>query len=91
MAHIYAVSGHRDKARAMLEELKGRSKPCCVSPFDIALIYTGLGEKDQALKWLEVAYKDKSLWMIFLKVDPRFDNLRSDPRFTDLLQRIGHA
>jgi hypothetical protein len=60
-----------------------------VSPYSIALIYTGLGEKEQAFAWLEKAYEDRSSLMIYLKVEPMLDSLRSDPRFTDLLHRIG--
>jgi hypothetical protein len=53
------------------------------------MIYAGLGEKDQAFAWLQKAYEERSGEMVDLKVDPRFDNLRSDPRFADLLRRVG--
>jgi len=55
----------------------------------IALVYTGLGDKDKAFEWLENAYNERNHWLIWIKVEPRFDSLRSDPRFTDLLRRIG--
>ncbi len=55
----------------------------------MAEIYTGLGEKHQALEWLEKTYEERSTALIYLKVDPVFDSLRSDPRFADLLRRIG--
>ncbi|MGH9755415.1 MAG: TPR end-of-group domain-containing protein, partial [Blastocatellia bacterium] len=58
---------------------------------EIAAIYTGLGENDQAFEWLEHAYLDRSGWMIYLKVEPMLDSLRSDPRFIDLLRRVGFA
>ncbi len=55
----------------------------------MAIIYTGLGEKEKAFEWLEKAYEDRSELMTWLKVDPRLDPLRDDPRFQDLLRRVG--
>jgi hypothetical protein len=52
-------------------------------------VYTGLGEKDSAFKWLEQAYRDRSGSVRYLKIEPRLDPLRSDPRFLDLLRRVG--
>jgi hypothetical protein len=60
-----------------------------VSPYTIATIYAGLGEKDQAFKWLEKAFEERDIWLMNLKVDPVLKSLRSDQRFEDLLQRIG--
>jgi hypothetical protein len=54
-----------------------------------AVIYTGLGEKDQAFAWMERAYQERALEVTFLKIEQRFDSLRSDPRFADLQRRIG--
>jgi TolB-like protein/Flp pilus assembly protein TadD len=88
LGHAYAVSGKRKKAQRVLAELQGQLKRCYISPFQIAIIYVGLGEKDQAFEWLEKAYDDRSVWMVFLKVDPRLDSLRSDHRFADLLLRM---
>jgi len=58
------------------------------SSYAIAVIYAGLGETDEALKWLEIACDERATWMIFLKVHPYFDNLRAEPRFQELLQRL---
>ncbi len=55
----------------------------------MAIIYAGLGEKEQAFAWLEEAYADRSARLPFLKIEPRFDSLRSDPRFADLVRRVG--
>ncbi len=55
----------------------------------IATIHAALGEKDLAFEWLQKAYEDRSGWLVYLKIDPMFDPLRSDPRFTDLLRRVG--
>ena len=60
-----------------------------VSRHDLAIVYLALGEKQQALDWLEKAYEDRNWWMPWIKVEPRFDSLRSDPRFADLVRRVG--
>jgi hypothetical protein len=59
--------------------------------FDSAIIYAGLGQRDQAFEWLEKPYKERSSWLAYLKADPRLDPLRSDPRFQELLLRVGLA
>jgi TolB-like protein/DNA-binding winged helix-turn-helix (wHTH) protein/Tfp pilus assembly protein PilF len=89
LGHAYALSGRQDEARNVLEELKRQSQKSYVPPYNIAMIYAGLGEKDQALDWLEKGYEARDVHMIFLKVDPKWDSFRSDSRFQDLLQRMG--
>jgi eukaryotic-like serine/threonine-protein kinase len=89
LGHAYARSGRRAEAEKVLGELKEISKQSYVSPYFIALIYTGLEENDLAFEWLEKAMEDRSEWMLWLKVHPYFDSLCTDPRFTDLLRRIG--
>ena len=69
----------------MLEESKNQY----VSPFYVALVYAGLQEKENALDWLEKAFQDRSNAMVFLKVDPELDGLRSLPRFQSLLAQLG--
>jgi serine/threonine-protein kinase len=59
-----------------------------VSPFEIALIYVGLGENEEAFEWLERAYDDRSSWLAFLRIELVLDPLRDDPRFKDLLHRV---
>ncbi len=73
----------------ILNQLNALSKQRYVSPYDTALIHAGLRDKDRAFAWLERAYEERSVWLIFLKVEPSLDPLRSDPRFNDLLRRIG--
>ena len=87
LGYAYAVSGNRAGAVKILEQLKKESKRKYVPSAWIAIVYVGLGEKDQAFAWLEKAYEDRSL--LYVKVDPMFDPLRPDPRFKDLLHRIG--
>ena len=92
LGHAFAVSGQRIEAQKALTDLQETAKRRYVSPYDLATIYAGLGEKEQALASLEKAYEDRSGWLaLWLKVDPKFDILRSDPRFHDLLRRIGHT
>ncbi len=89
LGHAYAVSGKKQDARKILEELDQLGKRRYVSAYYIAAIYTGLGEKDQAWTWLEKAYEERASWLsVRFKVDPRFDSLHSDPRFQDLLRRM---
>jgi len=89
LGHVYAVSGKKTEAQAVLNELKQRSQQEYVPANCIALVYAGLGEKDQAFAWLEEGYKQHSFQMQFLKLEPRWDSLRSDPRFADLIRRLG--
>ena len=87
LAYAYAVSGRRKEAVKILNELKKRSNHGFSNASEIALIYTGLDEKDQAMAWLERAYEERFNPSILQR--PAFDPLRSDPRFQDLLRRIG--
>jgi TolB-like protein len=84
----YAAAGYRDKAQNILEQLQKVSKQRYVTPYLVAQIYAALGETDEALGWLEIGYRERAAWMVILKVDPRFDGLRSDPRFQDLMCRM---
>jgi len=85
----YALAGDRDKANKALNELREISKRHYVSPYWFAGVYAGLGDKEQAFAWLDKAYQDRTLFLIWLKVEPQFENLRDDPRYNDLLRRIG--
>ena len=89
LGHAYAVSGQREQASHVLQELRHLSNKRYVSGYDFALLYVGLGEKDKALESLERAFQEHSTWMLHLKVDPRLDPLRFDPRFQDLMRRVG--
>ncbi len=89
LAHAYAVAGKKGQATKLLNELKDLAKQRYVPAFHIATICAGLGDKEQAFAWLEKAYEEHSGWLIFLKIDPRLESLHSDPRFADLVRRIG--
>ncbi len=81
--------GKRDEAQAAVDSLLSLSKERFVPPTHIALIYNCLGETDKALAWLEKGYEQRDPKMAFLKVEPKWNNLRADPRFQDLLRRVG--
>ena len=86
---VYARSGKKAEARKIVEDLKELSRKKYIAPSVIAQLYVALGEKDQAFAWLDKAYEEHDFILVMLKVEPTFDNLRSDPRFTVLLKRIG--
>jgi serine/threonine-protein kinase len=89
IGYALAMSGKREQARAVLTEVKKRATERHVPPYNFALIYNGLGERDEAFAWLERGLEQRDPKMIFLKVGPQWNNLRSDPRFADLLRRVG--
>ncbi|MFL6209565.1 MAG: protein kinase domain-containing protein [Pyrinomonadaceae bacterium] len=88
LGHLYAVSGERAEALRVLDGLRERYKKKEVSAYDLAIIYVGLGEREQALAWLRQAYEERFGGLLLLKADPIFDSLRSDPRYQDLLRRM---
>ncbi|GAG50475.1 unnamed protein product, partial [marine sediment metagenome] len=89
LGYGYAMSGQRDEALKVIDRLNELSKEKYVSPFSRALIYMGLGEKDQAFDYLAKAYKERESFLAFFKVWPFFDGLRTDPRFKALLRKMG--
>ena len=89
LGHVYATSGKKEEAQRLLAELEEMSARRYVSPMLMARIHTGLDEKERAFEFLERAFTERSPWMVYLKVDPVFDNLRSDPRFANLVRRMG--
>jgi DNA-binding winged helix-turn-helix (wHTH) protein/TolB-like protein len=89
LGHVYAVSGKLGDAENTLRKLDELSKHMYVSPYQKAVIYAGLGKKDEALKFLEKAYGERSLSPVSLRFDPRLNELRGDPRFQDFIRRTG--
>ena len=89
LGYAYAKSGRKDEARKLLAELKELSKRRYVASYWIAMIHVGLDEKDEAFAWLEKAYQERSWFLVWIKMDPQVDSLRSDARFTHLMRRIG--
>jgi tetratricopeptide (TPR) repeat protein len=89
LGHAYAAGGESVRAVEVLQRLKQLSQSRYISSYEIALIYCALGKTDEALESLEAAYRERSGWLPYLKVEPRVDPLRADRRFQDLLQRVG--
>jgi serine/threonine protein kinase/tetratricopeptide (TPR) repeat protein len=90
LGHAYAVSGKRAEAQKIIDHMKELSAHSYVAPYNFAAIYAGLGDKDQAFAWLDRAYADRSGFLAFyFKTDAHMDSLRSDPRFSELMRRVG--
>jgi len=90
LGYTYAISDKKDEARKILDDLKALSQRRYVSPYQMAIVYLGLDDKEQAFQCLEKAYEVRSNDFVgWLKVDPRLDSLRTDPRFTALLKKVG--
>ncbi len=87
LGYTYGVSGRSAEAQGVLTRLQDHS-PENIPALAIAFVHAGLGQYDAAFEWLDKAYEERFGWLIFLNVDPKLDGLRSDPRFTKLLQRL---
>jgi TolB-like protein/DNA-binding winged helix-turn-helix (wHTH) protein/Tfp pilus assembly protein PilF len=91
VAGIGNLQGYAKKdadARLTLARLDNMSKTKYVTPYGIALVYAGMGDKDQTFRWLERAFDDRANWLVWLRFDSRWDSIRSDPRYADLVRRI---
>ena len=91
LAYAYARAEQRDRAREFLDRMQQLSARRYVPPFDVAVVHAALGERDQAFNWLDKAYEDRHPWLVMLKVTPKVDSLRSDPRFAALLARVAES
>jgi TolB-like protein/Flp pilus assembly protein TadD len=89
LGHLYAISGHRAAAHKIILQLQQISKDRYVPSLYVAMVYTGLGDKDEAFGWLDKAYAERCEYLVYLPTEPIADPLRSDPRFAALLQRLG--
>jgi serine/threonine-protein kinase len=89
IGYVAALAGDASKARAVLGELKTLSRQHYIPLHNIALVYNGLGEQSEALFWLEKACDERDVLVALLQVDPKWDSLRSNPRFVAILKRIG--
>ena len=88
LAYAYAAAGRRAEALKILDDQKRLAEQRNVSPYNFAIIYTGLGDKDRAFEWLRKCIEQRTLIIFHLKSRPLFDSLRSDPRYPDLLRRM---
>jgi eukaryotic-like serine/threonine-protein kinase len=88
LAHTHAIAGHREQALALLADLEAQAQHRYISPYDIAVVHSGLGDTAAALSQLEKAVEDRSAWMVFLNVDPRLDPLRHEPGFAEIVAAL---
>jgi len=88
LARAYGCAGQRENGHRVLADLRVLGEQSYVMPYWLALAYAGLNEKDEALCWLNEGCANHAAWMTYLGVDPRWDSLRSDSRFQDLLRRM---
>jgi serine/threonine-protein kinase len=91
LGYVYALSGKRHEAQTILTEIETLWSRRYFSPIDVALVHTGLGDKDGAFSWLTKAYEARDPQLIWVNVEPELKSLRTDPRFRDLLHRMGLA
>ncbi len=90
LGHGYALSGRKAEALQIVHELQERAKKDFGPSFSIATVYLGLGMKEEAIQNIVKSYQEGSYYMIYLKVDPLLDSVRSDPRFIEVMRRVGH-
>ena len=89
LARANALAGMKGEALRIVEDLKRPTERRYVAPTSIGSIYAALGEKDHAFEWYERAFRERDVLLVLMKVDPMFDGVRTDPRFGDLMRRVG--
>jgi hypothetical protein len=89
--YVFARTGRLEEAQTVLKTLLSIAKERYVPPYAMAIVHAGLGEFELSLQWLERCYDARDVHLIFLTVDPKWDPLRTEPRFSSLLQRCGFA
>jgi tetratricopeptide (TPR) repeat protein len=87
--YVNGISGRTAEAREDLANLRSQAQFRFVTAYGVALIHAGLGETDLAFAWLDKAFAERSHWLVWLRLDPRWDPIRADPRFEQLLSRVG--
>jgi len=88
LGRVYALSGKRVEAQKVASTVEERWQRTHIGAYDVVIIYAALGDKHKAFAWLERAYEDRTFFLMYLKVDPEMDPLRSDPRFQDFQRRM---
>ncbi len=89
LAHAYALEGARRDATELIQQVTAQPSPHYLSNYHVAAAYAGLGDHERSLEWLKKAYEERSSWLPWLKVDPKFDGLRGEPRFAALVDTLG--
>ncbi|MFN2532155.1 MAG: tetratricopeptide repeat protein, partial [Pyrinomonadaceae bacterium] len=88
LGYVEGVSGNKREAANTLSELEALSKQRFITAYGVALVYAGMGERDKAFEWLNKAFDERSHWLVWLRLDPRWDSIRSDRRFIELVNRM---
>ena len=88
MGYALAKLGNREKAQATLADLKSLAAKRHVPAYNFAMIYNGLGEKNEALNYLEKSFQEREVQMTFIKIDTRWDEFRAEPRFVEIIKRM---
>ena len=91
LAHLNAVAGKTAEARKLLNDMENPPRGEFASPYDVASVYAGLGDKSRAMYWMNEAVKARAAMMPFAGIDPLFNPIRTDPQFQALLHRLGLA
>jgi DNA-binding winged helix-turn-helix (wHTH) protein/Flp pilus assembly protein TadD len=86
---VAGISGRTDEAQSILVKLQRLASKKFVTSYGVALVHAGLGQRDSAFAWLNKAFDERSHWLVWLRLDPRWNGLRSDPRFAELVSRVG--
>src|SRR6185437_1366010 len=89
LGRLFGIAGQREEALHMLDELNRLASAGYVAPFWHSILFTGLGDVDAAIAHLERSYGQNDVWLVWLNTEPRLDSLRADPRFQQLLRRVG--
>jgi TolB-like protein len=89
LAHAYVRAGRKSEAQKILNDLNQQKRAKYIDSYHLATIYAALGNKEQALQSLEDAFSDRSSWIVWIRLEPKFDSLRSDPRYASLMRRVG--
>jgi tetratricopeptide (TPR) repeat protein len=89
LGHAYGLNGQQDEATQVLEQLLELRQQSHISPFLVALVYAGLGLKDEAFRYLEEAVEERTGWLVWLRSYPPFDSISGDVRYQDLSRRVG--
>lgn len=89
LAYVQACTGQSGEAAAILAELENLSARRYVSPYWLGLVHAGLGDSARALEWLERAFAERDVWLTWVGVEPRFDRLKTEPRYQELVRKVG--
>jgi tetratricopeptide (TPR) repeat protein len=89
LAHVLAASGRVEESRKTLAELLAQPSRTGVTPYEIAVIYSLMGDRDEAFEWLSLAEREHAVGLTYVGVDPHLDNLRADPRLQEITRRMG--